>query len=106
MTRLEKLQEFLKADPKDSFTCYAIGLEHLSAKDIPKAVKMFEALVVSDPKYVATYYQLGDCYRQMKEKEKAATCYKNGMAQARAANDLHTVSELQMALDELEDEEY
>ena len=104
MTRLEKLQEFLKADPKDSFTCYAIGLEYLSAKDLPKAAEMFEALIVSDPAYVATYYQLGDCYRQLNEKEKAASCYKNGITQARAVNDLHTVSELQMVLDELEDE--
>ena len=105
MTRLEKLQEFLKADPKDSFTCYAIGLEYLSAKDLSKAAEMFEALAISDPKYVATYYQLGDCYKQLKEKEKAAACYKNGITQARAANDLHTLSELQMALDELEDED-
>ena len=105
MTRLEKLQEFLKADPNDSFTRYAIGLEYLSAKDLPKAAEMFEALIINDPGYVATYYQLGDCYRQMKEKEKATTCYKNGITQARVANDLHTVSELQMAMDELEDED-
>jgi tetratricopeptide (TPR) repeat protein len=105
MTRLEKLQEFLTADPNDSFTRYAIGLEYLSMKDFPKAAEIMEVLIINDPGYVATYYQLGDCYRQMKENEKAKNCYKNGMMHARAANDLHTVSELLMALDELEDEE-
>src|SRR5882757_5958964 len=105
MTRLEKLQEFLKADPNDSFTRYAIGLEHLSAKDFAKASEAFETLIINDPGYVATYYQLADCYRQMKEKEKAKSCYQKGMIQARAAQDLHAASELQMALDEMEDEE-
>jgi Tfp pilus assembly protein PilF len=104
MTRLEKLQEFLKADPSDSFTRYAIGLEYLSLKDFPKAAEMFEALIINDPGYVATYYQLADCYRQMKENEKATESYHKGIIQARAAGDLHAASELQMALDELEDE--
>ena len=105
MTRLEKLQEFLKADPTDSFTRYAIGLEYRSEKDIPKAIETFEALVESDPNYVATYYQLADCYRQLKENDKAKDCYQKGMIQARTANDTHTASELQMAMDEMEDEE-
>ena len=105
MTRLEKLQEFLKADPTDSFTHYAIGLEYRSEKNIPKAIEMFEALVISDPAYVATYYQLADCYRQLNENEKAKNCYQKGMIQARAANDTHTASELQMSMDEMEDEE-
>lgn len=105
MTRLEKLQEFLKADPNDSFTLYAIGLEYRSLKDLPKAIEAMESLLISDPGYVATYYQLADCYRQVNEKEKAKSCYHKGIIQARAANDLHAVSELQMALDELEDEE-
>jgi len=105
MTRLEKLQEFLKADPNDSFTRYAIGLEYLSMKNYPLAAESFEALITGDPGYVATYYQLADCYRQMKQKEKAESTYKKGILQARAAQDLHAASELQMAMDEMEDEE-
>lgn len=104
MSRLEKLQEFLIVDPNDSFTQYAIGLEYRSLKDFPKAIEQLEALVINDPGYVATYYQLADCYREIKEKEKAKGCYQKGITQARAANDLHAASELQMALDELEDE--
>ncbi len=105
MTRLEKLQEFLKSDPDDSFTRYAIGLEYRAMQDMLKAIEIFEALVISDPGYAATYYQLADCYRQMKENEKAKSCYRKGIIQARAAQDLHAAGELQMALDELEDEE-
>jgi tetratricopeptide (TPR) repeat protein len=105
MTRLEKLQEFLKADPNDSFTRYAIGLEYRSKNDIPKAIEMLEAIVANDPGYVDTYYKLADCYKQIKDREKAMACYKKGILQARAANDLHAASELQMAMDDMEDEE-
>jgi tetratricopeptide (TPR) repeat protein len=104
MTRLEKLQEFLKADPNDSFTRYGIGLEYRAMNDLPKAIEMLEALVISDPGYVATYYQLADCYRRIKENEKAKSCYQKGIIQARLANDLHAASELEMAMDELGDE--
>ncbi|MEP7234071.1 MAG: tetratricopeptide repeat protein [Ignavibacteriota bacterium] len=105
MTRLEKLQEFLKNDPADSFTRYAIALEYRAMQDILKAIEIFEALVISDPAYVATYYQLADCYRQLKEASKARTCYQKGILVARSAQDLHAASELQMAMDELDDEE-
>jgi tetratricopeptide (TPR) repeat protein len=105
MTRLEKLQEFLKTDPDDSFTRYAIGLEYRAMNDLPKAIEILESLIISEPGYVATYYQLADCYRQMKENDKAISCYNKGIIQARAAQDLHTASELQMAMDEMDDEE-
>ena len=105
MTRLEKLQEFLKVDPADSFTRYAIALEHRSIGDLQSAVENFQALVESDPGYVATYYMLADCYRQQKNKEEALSCYKKGIKEARTANDLHAVSELQAAMDEMNDEE-
>jgi tetratricopeptide (TPR) repeat protein len=102
MTRLEKLLEFLKADPNDSFTRYAIALEYRGINDIPKAIQTLEALVINDPGYVATYYQLADCYRRIKDKELAIATYQKGIIQARAANDLHAASELEAAMDELE----
>jgi len=104
MTRLEKLEEFLKADPNDSFTRYAIGLEYRSMKDLPKAIEYLESVIINDPGYVATYYQLADCYRQLKQNEKAIDAYKKGIIQAKAANDFHAVNELEAAIDELEEE--
>ena len=102
MTRLEKLQEFLKADPTDSFTRYAIALEYRAVNDIPRAIENLEMLIINDPGYVATYYQLADCYRRAKQNDKALETYKKGIIQAKAANDLHAVSELEAAMDELE----
>jgi tetratricopeptide (TPR) repeat protein len=103
MTRLEKLQEFLKNDPNDSFTRYCIGLEYRSAKDYPNAILSLDALRHDDPDYLPTYYQLADCYHLTEDNAKSIECYKQGISVARLAGDTHTASELQMALDELED---
>jgi tetratricopeptide (TPR) repeat protein len=103
-TRLEKLQQFLAQDPNDSFTHYAIGLEYASMKDYAKAVEQLESLRERDPNYIPTYYQLADNYRQLEQKEDAMRIYKEGITRARSANDLHAMSELQAAMDELEDE--
>ena len=103
MTRLEKLQQFLAADPTDSFTRYAIGLEHAKEGKIDEAIQALEELRGRDPNYVPTYYMLGEYYRELNNTSKAEATYKEGIAKARTANDLHAASELQAALDELED---
>lgn len=103
MTRIEKLQEFLKADPNDSFTRYAIGLEYRSMKDYPSAIAALDALRTDDPAYLPTYYQLAECYHEAGQTDQAVACFKQGIEVARAAGDTHTASELQLALDMIED---
>lgn len=105
MSRLEQLQKFLEQDPNDSFTRYAIGLELASMKSYDKAIEQFEALRTADPAYVATYYQLARAYREAKNNVKAEEIYNAGIAIARKANDFHAASELQAAMEEMEDEE-
>lgn len=104
LARLQKLQEFLAKDPNDSFTQYAIGLEYASMHKFTEAIEMMEALRTRDANYVPTYYQLADFYRQTEQKEKALAIYTEGIARARANHDLHALSELQAAMDDLEDE--
>jgi predicted Zn-dependent protease len=104
LSRLEKLQEFLAADPNDSFTRYAIGLEYAKAGNYQDAIRALEELRGRDPGYIPTYYMLGGYYRETKDNATAEAIYKEGITKARAANDLHAASELQAALDELEDE--
>jgi predicted Zn-dependent protease len=104
LSRLEKLQEFLVADPTDSFTRYAIGLEYAKAGKYDDAIRALEELRERDPGYIPTYYMLAGYYRETKDKVKAETIFREGIMKACAANDLHAASELQAALDELEDE--
>lgn len=103
-TRLEKLKEFLAADPSDAFTHYAIGLEYGKLGQRDDAIRSLEDLRSTQPNYVPTYYQLAAFYREAGETAKALETYKMGITIASKENDLHAASELQQALDELEDE--
>ncbi len=104
MSRLEKLKEFLAADPADAFTKYAIGLEYMSLKDYPAAIAAFEELRTADPAYIPTYYQLAESYRIAERLTDAMTICRAGITAARSAGDLHAASELQALLDDIEEE--
>ncbi|MDP4200990.1 MAG: tetratricopeptide repeat protein [Bacteroidota bacterium] len=104
MTRLAALQQFLKQDPNDSFTRYAIGLEYAKEKNFAEAIRTLEELRSLDANYIPTYYMLGSYYRELGQNEQAGLVYRDGIAKARAARDLHAASELDAALDELESE--
>jgi tetratricopeptide (TPR) repeat protein len=101
VSRIDRLRDFLASDPTDSFTRYAIGLEYGKEENFPKAIRALEELRELDPDYVPLYYMLAGYYREMGDIPNAEEIYREGITKARAANDLHALSELQSALDEL-----
>jgi len=101
LSRIDKLKDFLAADPNDSFTRYAIGLEYGKDENYPKAIRALEELRELDPEYVPLYYMLAGYYREMGDLKNAEATYREGITKAREANDLHALSELEAALDEL-----
>jgi tetratricopeptide (TPR) repeat protein len=103
--RIIKLREFLEKEPNDTFTIYALGLEYASIKLYEQAIATFEDLRQREPDYIPTYYQLAGTYRKVNQKDKALAIYKDGIVRARTARDLHAASELEAAMDEMEDEE-
>lgn len=96
-TRIDKLLEFLKNDPKDAFVLYALATEYNSANDIDKAFEYYLELTKEHPDYVGTYYHLGKLYEKTQQKEEAIKIYQQGMTAARNKRDMHAFSELQGA---------
>lgn len=96
-TRLNKLLEFLAADPNDPFVLYALATEYNSSNDFEKAFEYYHKLVADHPTYVGTYYHLGKLYEKTQETDKAVEIYKKGMQAAREKRDNHAFSELQGA---------
>lgn len=101
-TRLESLQEFLKADPTDPFTRYAIALEYASLKQFEVAIQHLEALAVTDPSYVPAFQQLGLLYVEMGQPAQALKAYERGIQAAALTGDTHAQREMQEAIDELD----
>jgi Tfp pilus assembly protein PilF len=99
--RIEKLQAFLKQTPADCFLNHAIALEYIKEGDDASAKIHFELNLENDPAYVATYYHLGKLLERLGSQEQAISIYEKGMEQAKAAKDMHTFSELQVAYEDL-----
>jgi tetratricopeptide (TPR) repeat protein len=101
-SRIESLQQFLRDDPDDCFTHYAIALEYVSLGRIPEAVSKFEEVISRDSQYVPAYQQLGMLLiRQGRTPDALATLQK-GIEIAAQAGDARARAEMQEALDELE----
>ena len=101
MSRITKLEAFLKQEPDDSFTRYAMGLEYAKEQKLPEAIRTLEDLRERDPKYIPTYYMLASYYRESGQTAKAKATYLEGIEKARLAKDIHTAAELEEALEEL-----
>ncbi len=103
MNRIEKLNGFLQASPNDSFLQHALALEYIKDGNDADAEKLFDEILMRDPGYVGSYYHLGKLLERSGETDKAITVYKRGMEETKKVADKHAYSELQGALEEVED---
>jgi len=101
MNRIEILKGFLKENPNDSFSRYALALEYVKLEQNDDAVREFETVKTNDPDYVATYFQLGQLYQKIGRSHEAEKTFRTGMTVAAKIRDDHTRSELEAALEGL-----
>src|SRR5689334_20646702 len=99
--RLIQLLELLKEMPNDVFLKYGIALEYVSRNEDEKALGIFSQIKTENPDYLAMYYQLGKLFERKNQIEDAINTYNLGISVARNQKDLHTLNELQNAIDEL-----
>ena len=104
MDRIEKLREFLLADPNDSFVKHALALEYVKIGDVAEARRLFEELLANDPAAVGSYYHLGKLLEGMGETALALGWYQKGLAAAKAAGEKRAYNELQAAYEELSED--
>ena len=102
MERIEKLKNFLKDNPGDSFLKHALGLEFVKIGDDMEAEKLFAEIIEQQPEYIGTYYHLGKLLERKGQESQAVGIYEKGMLQAKAAKDNHVYNELRAALEDLE----
>ena len=101
MDRIEKLNEFLKSNPADSFVQHALALEYIKLGDDEKARKLFEVILQREPGYVGSYYHLAKLLERIDDMVEAIRIYEKGMEEAKRAGDNHSYNELKSAYEEL-----
>ena len=105
MSRIDQIRQFLQDSPNDSFLRYALAQELQKQGDVEAAKEAYLWLTDNQPSYVATYYHLGKLLIAQGEKEAAIAWFNLGIEHAKAAKELHALSELQSAKLELEYED-
>jgi tetratricopeptide (TPR) repeat protein len=105
MSRIDQIRQFLQDSPNDSFLRYALAQELQKQGDVEAAKEAYLWLTDNQPSYLATYYHLGKLLIAQGEKEAALAWFNLGIEHAKAAKELHALSELQSAKLELEYED-
>lgn len=103
MDRIERLKEFLKGNPNDSFVQHALALEYIKAGDDRTAQQLFENVLQRDENYVGSYYHLGKLKERNGDRVGAIAVYEKGMIKAREAGEQQAFNELRSSYEDLVD---
>lgn len=101
-TKIKKLARYIKNNPEDSFSKFALALEFLKEDQHKKARILFEDIQRNDPEYDGVYYHLGKLYEGSGRLEEAREVYKKGVNVAAENGHERNAKELKEALAELE----
>ncbi len=102
-SRIQQLLEFIYEDPNDVFTHYALALEYWNLNQLDEALASMLKAKELDNDYLAIYYQLGKIFEALKEYSKARDIFEEGMRIAKSQQNSKTYSELEFALEDIED---
>jgi Tfp pilus assembly protein PilF len=101
MDRIEKLKEFLQANPKDSFVQHALALEYIKLGNDGEARILFENILDRESGYVGSYYHLAKLLERIGENDSAIKICEKGLVEAKKAGDQLAYNELQGVYDDL-----
>ena len=102
--RLTSLLDMLKSSPNEPFILFALAQECVKKELHSEALRYYERIVEFSPVYTGVYYHLGKLYEQLGRKTDALHIYKQGMEMTKQRGEHHAFSELQSALNLLNDE--
>jgi hypothetical protein len=101
-TRRKFLEEVLRHQPDDTFVRYGLAME-LANSEPAAAWTHFEYLLLHHPEYSATYYQAGSFLVKQERLDEAHKVLATGVEVTGRQGKQHAQSELQAALDDLDE---
>ncbi len=102
--KIAQILTFLEKEPNDCFLLHALALEKWKLNEVEDAKELFEQVLRIDETYVGTYYHLGHLWEMQGQLTKAMEVYAKGMEIAKAKKDMHALSELRSAFENIEND--
>ncbi len=104
-SRKTQLLKLLENEPHDPFLLFAIAKEYEYEENWSLAKNTYLRLHKINPDYLAFYYHYGKLCEHLSDRELAKEFYQKGIVKCLEYNDLHSKSELETALMNLQIEE-
>ncbi len=101
MSRIERLEKMLAADPRDTFVLYGLAQEHAKAGAHARAIECFDRCLAIDPHYHYAYFHKARALEAAGRTRDAIATIRAGLAAAGQAQDEKAAGELAAYLDEL-----
>lgn len=98
---IQRLARFIRDNPSDLFSRFALALEMVKLGEVGKARALFESILDVQPEYSGLAYHLGKLYQRIGEIESAEKLFLDGIRVATEKGDNHSKSELIQALEDL-----
>lgn len=102
MDRLEVLKNMVAQNPNDSFSRYGLAMEYGNQGQLEKAIDEYRGLLAINPQYAAAYYHGGRALEKLGRTDEARQMFADGIEVTRKLGDMHTLGELQAAMDMLD----
>lgn len=100
-SRIEFLRQGLETSPDNTFMRYALALELTNSERPEQAWEQFKYLLERHPDYAATYLQAGMYLVKQGNRQEAHDVFQKGIEVMRRQGNLHALSELEAALEDL-----
>jgi tetratricopeptide (TPR) repeat protein len=101
-TRIEKIQDMLKDDPKDSFLRYTLAMEYRKLDENEKSLELLTELANhEEPPYVAAFFMAAQQLVELDRIEEARTFLRDGIEEARRQGNSHAAAEMSELLAEI-----
>ena len=94
MSRREKIEAMLADDPGDTFLRYSLAMELDKEGDHDESLARFAELTRDDLPYVPAFFMAGQQLVRLGRIDEAREILRDGIAAARAQENLHAVGEM------------
>lgn len=94
MSRREKIEALLAADPGDQFLRYSLAMELDKEGDHERSLEQFGSLMRDAAPYVPAFFMAAQQLARLTRIEEARTALREGIEHARAAGNSHAAGEM------------
>ena len=96
--RLVFLERTIAEGSNDPFAHYCLAQEYRTLGRAEDAIRTFSGVRNTFPKYLASYLMAAQLFEELGRREESAEWCREGIVQAQAARDTHTIGELEALL--------